>query len=760
MLRLASLATACLLGGVSLSAQARDHLYGAIDNADLLNCEDLHWRGEITAAQTCYTSLLTPAQPLLIRAEAFWALGSLQDANSYFQQAQTAEPENATVRLRWGELFYQTYQYQEAYNLFSEALTLDLENAYAHIGAARALQGGDAEAVNIHMAAVVDNVFAAPGAKLRGLVMMTRSAMEQDQYEKAHEILAQAKTLAEENDLPQMELHALEGALAFMQREPHQSFIAAALMEAPVYGDAWAIPGYFASIIRRYKESGEFYEQAVEVQPNHWEAHLELGQNYLRLNQVTPAVNHVRASYAGDAFNPKTINMLRLLDTFLEDMEVLNYPNPPEGPFPSLVLRLSKEESPVLEKYARELSEQSIAAYTERYRFTPKEPVIVEIYPNHEDFVVRSIGMPGVGILGVTFGYLFAMDSPTAHPRGEAYHWGTTLWHEMAHVFTLEATNHLVPRWYSEGISVFEEWRTGPIPGRKIPHNVLQAMAEGKFLPVAQLDDGFMRPTYEDQVIVSYMQAGLVFEFIDLEFGFDKIVDILYQFNDGTTAVAALEKTLGISAAQFDAAFKQFIDVEYGQMLGSMAIWQEDHRAAFAALEQENWQEAVAAAERANFTYANYVEPDSPYIAMARAYARLEDKDNEFLTLQTFWQKGGYSARALMALADGYLERGQQQEALEVLTDVAWADPFLEDLHLKLGDLHLAMGEPQEALDEYLILLALDPLDKAAANLKIATAYKALNDTEKTMEYLMTTLDIAPQYRPAQQLLLEMSRAD
>ena len=37
-------------------------------------------------------------------------------------------------------------------------------------------------------------------------------------------------------------------------------------------------------------------------------------------------------------------------------------------------------------------------------------------------------------------------------------------------------------------------------------------------------------------------------------------------------------------------------------------------------------------------------------------------------------------------------------------------------------------------------------------------AYNALDNVGKTMEYLMTALDIAPLYRPAQQLLLELSR--
>ena len=759
ILKNTALVAAFSIAGWAETASARDHLYGALDNPDLLNCETQRWSSRPGEADNCYRALQSLEYPPLVRAEAFWALGDLQNANTAFQTAQNAEPENAEVRLRWGELFMQTFQYQEAYNLFAEALELDPENAYAHIGAAGALaQGDNGEEVNAHMMTVVENALAPAGARLRGLVMMSRSAMQQDRYEDAREILDEAQELAQENALPRMELNALEAALAFMTHQPHEQFVEVALAEAPGYGDAWAIPAYFADITRRYRECGEFYGKAIEVQPDHWEAHLELGVNQLRQNQVSIAREHVQIAYEGDPFNPKTVNMLRLLDTFIEDMQVLNFPDPPQGPFPTLELRLDKKETGILTNYARELAMDSINLYRERYRFEPKAPVIVEIYPNHEDFVVRSIGMPGVGILGVTFGYLFAMDSPIAHPRGESYHWGTTLWHEMAHVFTLEASNHLVPRWYSEGISVFEEWRTGPIPGRKIPNNVLQAMAQGKFLSIAELDDGFMRPTYENQVIVSYMQAGLVFEFIDIEYGFEKIVDMLYLFRDGISPVEAIEQVMEISVRDFDRHFKQFIDIEYGPMLSSMGVWQEDHRASYAALEEENWEEAVAAAERANFVYPDYVEVDSPYIAMARAYSRLGDEENEFLTLQTFWEKGGYAPRALLALADRYIERDMQDQAHEVLKDVIWADPYNQELHVKLGDLYLERNQPKEALEEFRVLLALDPVDKAAANLRMARAYQALNDMDGTMEYLMTALDIAPQYRDAQMMLLELSR--
>jgi tetratricopeptide (TPR) repeat protein len=341
-----------------------------------------------------------------------------------------------------------------------------------------------------------------------------------------------------------MEVTAYEAALAFLTRRDPLPYVEASLAESPNYGDAWAIPAYFASITRRYRESGEFYINAVEVQPDLWTAHAELGQNHLRLNQIQDGIDHIRLAYDNDPFNPVTVNLLTLLDTFINEFVPVNYPDPPVASFPELTLRLHKKERDIIREYARKLSQESIDLYSERYRFTPKEPVIVELYPNHEDFVVRSLGMPGVGILGVTFGYLFSMDSPSAHSDA-TYHWGTTLWHEMAHVFTVEASDHMVPRWYSEGTSVFEEWNSGPTPGRKIPIDVLEAMNEGKFLSVADLDDGFMRPTYDGQVIVSYMQSGLVFEFIDEAFGFEPVVDMLYLFNDGISPEAAIEQVLG-----------------------------------------------------------------------------------------------------------------------------------------------------------------------------------------------------------------------
>src|SRR5690606_31226523 len=182
----------------------------------------------------------------------------------------------------------------------------------------------------------------------------------------------------------------------------------------------------------------------------------------------------------------------------------------------------------------------SIRTFSDRYDFELQEPVVVELYPDHDDFAVRTSGLPGIGLLGVTFGHLVAMDSPSGRAEGE-FHWGTTLWHEMAHVFTLEATGHLVPRWFSEGVSVYEEWSTGPLPGRHLPLAFLQAMQEDQLLPIADLDRGFIRPTYQAQVMVSYMQAGLICEYVAGRWGQQGLKDMLSRFGAGAETAEAVE---------------------------------------------------------------------------------------------------------------------------------------------------------------------------------------------------------------------------
>ncbi len=366
--RLSALALFVPVICLSSTAQSREPLYGVLDHEPLLACEELYWSGQRERAAACYRGLQSPAMPAAIRAEAMWALDDLQAANRLFQSAYNDNPDSALIRIRWAELFTRTYQYQDAWELFQEALQLEPDNAWAHVGVARALQeSGTREGVNEHLDAVMQHFAAPAGARFRVMLMAIHGAMEQDDYERAREGLAEAWQLARAEALPQLNLHALEAALAFVQRGDPQAHIDAALAANPAYGDAWAIPGYFASITRRYREAGQFFQQAVNTEPTHWQAHLLLGQNHMRLNRIPQGKRHIETAYSGDAFNPVTLNLMRLLDSFEDNFTDLVFPDPPEGDgLPELILRLHVDEKDVLRDYVLQLAEERIDEVSDR----------------------------------------------------------------------------------------------------------------------------------------------------------------------------------------------------------------------------------------------------------------------------------------------------------------------------------------------------------------------------------------------------------
>src|SRR6202034_2334922 len=208
------------------------------------------------------------------------------------------------------------------------------------------------------------------------------------------------------------------------------------------------------------------------------------------------------------------------------------------------ILKLHKTEAALLRPYMQPELHAILATYETKYRMKLHGPVQVEVYPNHEDFAVRTLGMPGLGALGVTFGNVVAMDSPSARKPGD-FHWASTLRHEMSHVFILAATNHRVPRWFTEGLAVHEETQASPEWGDPITPDIVVALRDKKLLPVAQLDRGFIRPEYPAQVVVSYYQAGRICDYIQSRWGDDKLLDIVHSYAQLKTTPEVIQQNLG-----------------------------------------------------------------------------------------------------------------------------------------------------------------------------------------------------------------------
>ncbi len=359
---------------------------------------------------------------------------------------------------------------------------------------------------------------------------------------------------------------------------------------------------------------------------------------------------------------------------------------------------------------------------------------------------MRTAGLPGIGLLGVTFGYLVAMDSPSGRAAGD-FHWGSTLWHEMAHVFTLSVTDHRVPRWLSEGISVFEEWRTGPTPGIAVSPRALDVFQEGKFLPVATLDEGFIRPAYEDQVQVSYMESGLICYFIEQKWGFDKLVALLRQFTKDTTTAAAVEATFKISPKEFDKEFDTFLNQRFSGYLQNQKEWQSSdgrhaRRRREEGLERRHHPRAQGHRLLPGLHARRQRLPAARAGARPNRQARRRDEGPAGLSPSRRLEP--FSAPQARQWQE---DAGNKAEAADLYLALVLIEPLDGTLHAKLGERFDATDNAKDSLREYQVLLALNPHDTATANFGIARALNSLGDRTQSRRYVLEALETAPHYR-------------
>ncbi|MDE0179538.1 MAG: tetratricopeptide repeat protein, partial [Gammaproteobacteria bacterium] len=363
-------------------------------NADpLAECRDLGF-SDPEGSRNCFRDLLTDPSTAL-RAEAAWALGDIQLANGLFRSATKSAPDDAVVRVRWGELFLSTYQVADAEALFSEALAIDADNVAAKLGLARVALGRfEARAMGI-----VESVLAGDPDHVEANLLAARLALQVGDTERARESLR--SPLAAEDLLRRLEGMALAAAIDHMLGSVPSAWEAKALEIHPRYGELFETVAHFYIITRRYREAIAQLARAVAIDPELWSAHATLGINLLRVNRFDEGRRTLTLAHDGDPYNVEVVNTLRLLDS-LDGWGVLADDD--------VILRIHPDESGALASYVKRLVTDAVATVGERYGFVPDYPVVVELYPRHQDFAVRTSGLPGIGVLGVAFGDVVLMD--------------------------------------------------------------------------------------------------------------------------------------------------------------------------------------------------------------------------------------------------------------------------------------------------------------------------------------------------------------
>jgi len=722
----------CVLWAISAASA------GGASAATPDDCHTLRKHGHRAEAHACYESLTQTNAPYL-RAEGYWGLEMYENANNEFRAAVAQSPNNALYRVRWGRLLHERFNNSDADDLFKEALTIDPKNAQAYLGLAIVSADG------------FDNQ----------AIQWTAKALELDpKLVEAHELLA--NLLLEDSDtqhaveeadaalkisseaLDAMAIHAAVELLA--DRSP-DAWLDKIRQVNPTCGEGYAIVSHHLIINRRYEEGVAYYRKAIEADPKLWSARSELGINLMRLGQEEEPRKQLEICYNHGYRDEATVNSLRLLDSYKNFVTFKDS---------TTILRLNKKEADLLYPYFEDVLKRAMATYEKKYKMKLLGPVQVEVYPDHEDFAVRTMGLPGLGALGVTFGEVVAMDSPSGRKPGD-FNWASTLWHEMSHVYILTATNHRVPRWFTEGLAVHEETEASPEWGDRMTPDIIVALRDKKLLPVAELDRGFVRPEYPAQVVVSYFQAGRICDYIKSRWGDDKLLDMVHSFAQLKTTPETIQENLGMTPEQFDREFQDWLDKEIGQTVAHFDEWRAKLKELAAFARNKQYDEVLKEGDQVRQMYPDYIYEANVYEFIAEADLAKGNKQDAAAVLTEYEKTGGRAPETLKELASLEEELGQPKEAAATLDRINYIDSVGdEELHRHLGDMWLAQANYAGAIREYGAVVASHPLDKASAQFHLAQAYFAAGQRDKAQESVLAALEAAPDYRPAQKLLLQL----
>ena len=712
----------------------------------------------------------SPAE-LVVLARVFLELGA--DPKDVLEkilgQAQKKNPKQRDVYLARGELALDKQDFALAAKAFEEGLKGLPEDADLLSGRARAYAGSNRQvAMQSLAAALKQNERHVPS-----LLQMADHHIDGEAYAEAARVLdrviavnphhadawAYRAVLAHLRNDAVGEDAAREQALGSWPRNPRVDFLIGQKL-AQKY---------------RFAEAAVYLRRSREFDPLFLRSSAELAQTLLRLGEETEGWALAQAVHERDDYDVEAYNLVTLRDTMAKyatltsDDFVVRMAEPEVAVYGSRVLGLLRRARHVLvEKYGAELA----------------RPTYVEIFAEQKDFAVRTFGLPDVaGFLGVCFGRVVTANSPAT--SGTPTNWESVLWHEFCHVVTLQLTKNKMPRWLSEGISVYEERQADRSWGMRLNNRYREMIAKDELVPVGKLSAAFLSPKTPEHLQFAYLQSSLVVEFIVERFGIAALRGVLNDLRDGLEINAALEKNT-VPLARLETEFAQHArevaaalapklnwekpaaELFTADGAAALAEWEKDHpdnywllryRAARAA-EAQKWTGARTALERLVALYPRQKGGDSAYRPLVAALHALGDTAAERAALKQWVEVDDESPDAYLRLMElAALEADWPTVERNVERYLA-VNPLVAPPYRYLARASAATGNDSNAVVAWRTLLQLDAPDPADAHFQLAQVLRRRGETAEARQHVLLALEETPRYREALRLLQELKRGD
>lgn len=711
----------------------------------------------------------TDAENLIVLGR--WAIEQRGDPkevrSGFFLRARRNNPLHREPRLALGGLALDKRDFQLAAEVFREAVQQDGEDPDYLFGLAQALQGSEPQ----QAAELVTKTLEINPHHAEALLWQADRLLEAEKYAEARGVL---KTILA-NNLKHPEALAFLAAIEFIQGNEQQSaeYRTQALSSWDQNPVVDHIIGRECSQKYRFAEGAAAQRKALEFDADYTPAQKQLAEDLLRLGQEEEGWKLADQAATTDAYDVAVYNLITLRDE-IEKYTTLEA----DG----LRVRMEPHEARVYGDYVVTLLQEARARLSEKYQVELKEPTLVEIFPHPDDFAVRTFGMPGAGgYLGVCFGNVITANSP-ASQNTNPVNWESVLWHEYAHVITLNKTHNRMPRWLSEGISVYEERQRNPSWGEKLTPAYRSMILGEDLTPIAELSGAFLSPKSGLHLQFAYYESSLVVEFIIEQYGFEPLLQILDDLGVGITINDAIERhteampdleqkfrTYAQELAQAYAPGVDWSDPDLAEVIASPSAdvikqWIEANPTNYAGLsslaqllvQQEQWTAAEPLLEQIHQLFPGETGSESPTWLLAQACRRVGKPDRERELLLEIADRDDDHALALIRLLEIETERGEWEAVRDHAAKLRGIKPLIRQPYSAMLQACDQLQDDVQAVPALNSLLQLEPEDPADLHFRLARKLVTLDDKMRAKRQVLMSLEYAPRYREALQLLLDL----
>jgi tetratricopeptide (TPR) repeat protein len=281
---------------------------------------------------------------------------------------------------------------------------------------------------------------------------------------------------------------------------------------------------------------------------------------------------------------------------------------------------------------------------------------------------------------------------------------------------TLQKSSYNIPRWFTEGISTWEE----EDPQSEVDRQLKWAWKNQRLLPLEDINSGFSQQSYPNQIGVSYYHASLVCKYINDKYGYKAIQEMLRLYREGKGNEEAIEGGTGRKISEINKEVKAYVDEYVRKIPISVPMEKKD----MADLEA---------------TLKSFGLKGEKELDLAAAYVNHGENAKARAMVDEILKKNPKSARAFAIDAFIHYRKKDLKKAKKSFEKVVSIEPLHYGANFFLGkfaeddkDWEASIGYYQKALEYY------PRVENQANNLyfKIVTMYDTLKNKEGALKTL------------------------